>query len=482
MEIQLDSSKLLDNPYSSDTKDLFIFDETQVDDFCNDLIFGNPTCYLVSGYRGVGKTSLVKKVQDCVAEKLSKISTSDETVFVYTSFARSESRMHIIRKLIRELYLEVEKTEKFKDLGKTEDNGLERKEGKDNDLKKKNKALGSIDGKKFAIEFSLLYQQTFKEVSQTSQRNFNREYTITSEFSLAELIESVCKQLAPLLLLIPWYVSVAFKRNFGWLIEWLFPVISIAWVVVNTIKTKVSFMARQQYVDGLYTKTLFDDEIAGTLFLSVLKQLEQLQFKIVFVFDELDKVDLKDLDSLINEMKPYLVCGYAKFIVIGGQNLYYKYKQDDSIDDSVLSSLFARVYHVSIASPAILRDLFYEKMVVAESLVKLNDEERKELDAQLNYIIFKSRLIPRRFITKLRQVVIWRGKQTFLISNPLYSNSDRVRKIIDVIDKVDEHEVEIENPAAIRDYIIMQMYLHCDFLYENKGAITKKGFVNGRSV
>ena len=63
---------------------------------------------------------------------------------------------------------------------------------------------------------------------------------------------------------------------------------------------------------------------------------------------EMDKIEDDQLDTLLISLKPYLLCGHAHFIVVAGQQLYYKYRLTHSQNDAILSSLFARVIHISL--------------------------------------------------------------------------------------------------------------------------------------
>ncbi|MGC3947999.1 MAG: ATP-binding protein [Chryseolinea sp.] len=439
MEVEFNANNLVDYPYSSAHDHLFVFNEQQVEDFVNDLTLGSPTCYLVSGYRGVGKTSLIKKVEAEIEkinwEKVKTILPPADTVFVYTSFSGRESKTHLIRNFIRQLYLKIEKTSRYQQLQKSHNT--------------------------FAKRFDMLHLQTFKEVLETSNTTHARERTISSDFSLTLFIQKVASQVAPLLALIPWYFAVVLDLSLHWMVQWLVPIGSVVWTMVNLVSVQLSYVSKKTDEHGLYTKTLFDDEIAGTLFLDVLRDLQQLKFRITFVLDELDKVNVSELEELIRELKPYLVCGHCNFIVVGGQNLYYKFNEDDALDDSVLSSLFSKVYHVSLASPIELRDLFNKKILQANVLPALVETDKAKLDAQLDYIIFQSRLIPRRFVTRLRQRMFFQSGRALFTSDERLIPSERHRTLIQAIDTIDDKRLQGEYPPAIRDYILMQLYILC---------------------
>src|ERR1041385_8119670 len=116
MRLQINPDKLTDSPYKETTKELFLFDSDSVNDLVQDIKFGQPTCYLISGYRGSGKSSFIAKVEDEVINEknetsqsgnqskkkndkqlgeLNKITPNNKLIFVHTNFARYESRTYL---------------------------------------------------------------------------------------------------------------------------------------------------------------------------------------------------------------------------------------------------------------------------------------------------------------------------------------------------------------------------------------------------
>lgn len=457
MEVEINYKNLSESPYSKANADAFTFNEGQVEDLLNDLSLGSPTCYLVSGYRGVGKTSLIKKVEDQLSSRLNegtdRQSQEPEIVFVHTSFARYETRTHIVRRLIRELYLKIEKNNVYLSIN-----------DKEHDFKQK---------------FEMLYQQTFKEVSVTTSHSTSNETTVKTEISVIDALKKAGVQIVPLLALIPWYIWPFLKDETNWFNRWVVPIGLVLWSVINIVNVSISDVRKKISLRGLFTKTLFDDEIAGTLFFDVLKNLQRFNLQAVFVLDELDKVPTKELDSLINELKPYLICGHANFVVVGGQNLYYKFNEDDNVDDAVLSSLFAKVFHVQLSSPVLLKNYINSKVIAKDAFDKLSNDHKEKLEELIDYLIFASRLVPRRFVTLLRQNIYWKNKIAYLTDDRLPKNANLSRRIIDTIDKLDDEKIAAENPPAIRDYIIMKMYIKCYNLFKEKThTINKKSFVD----
>ncbi|MDH8678876.1 ATP-binding protein [Fusibacter bizertensis] len=114
------------------------------------LANGNNSSILVSGYRGAGKTTLVKN--------LINEFNDERSVFIELNFTKRDSLSIIQRKLIRELYLSLEANKKFK----------------------------LIKDKKLINQIKLLYDHTFFEISNISNLTELKEhsYEATTKFNL----------------------------------------------------------------------------------------------------------------------------------------------------------------------------------------------------------------------------------------------------------------------------------------------------------
>ena len=102
MIVNIDKSKLSDAPYRPDRKDAFNFeDDDLVAQTILELTHGLPSSILMSGYRGVGKTSFANRVTEGLA---------DNFLCVTINLAKYEGYPALIKRLIRGLYLSYEPT------------------------------------------------------------------------------------------------------------------------------------------------------------------------------------------------------------------------------------------------------------------------------------------------------------------------------------------------------------------------------------
>jgi len=457
MQVEINPDSLIDSPYSKSKDDFFDFDVNQLNDLRSDIIKAPHTCYLVSGYRGSGKTSFIKRLEDSFSEPKTIISSTKETVrdepfhkgcFVYTSFAKVDDKMHLMRMLIRETYLKISTQTKIKEL--------------------------LSDQLKHQLE--LLYKRTFFEVTGIEESGRLRETTMSLSVSISEFIRKVMSRLMPVIA-----IALIFLYNYKLMAQGFIIGIALSylclWAIASVVSSSFIISWRTVFSNKLFTKTLYDDEIAATLFFNLLKDLKEANIKMVFVLDELDKVKEDELQVVIRELKPCLVSGYATFIVVGGQDFYYKFQAEQHTDDGILSSLFSKTVHIPLSSYPILKDRFNRSVVKKAAFENLSEKDKKELEIYVNYLIFCSRLIPRRFIGLIRQNIIWEEGRAYLVNKSAHHLAEACSELIKAIDYTDSNKISRDHSGAVRDYIISKMYLNVHgFFFTRNRPFTKHEF------
>jgi len=215
-------------------------------------------------------------------------------------------------------------------------------------------------------------------------------------------------------------------------------------------------------------KTLFDDEIADHYFLTLLRLFCDNSFNIVFVLDEMDKVEKDRRDNLLTEIKPFMLAGYASFIAVAGQSLYYKYRQSHTEDDSILSSIFTKNVHVDLLSRHGFHALF-DRLVINSNTE--NDFNKGLQNQFVDSLIFKSKRLPRKFIQLIRENLQWTGDTSFLQIPETDQQSTVYSKMLDIIGSIEENEIAAEPfEAAERDYFVMQLLIDCMSILQNSNA------------
>jgi Cdc6-like AAA superfamily ATPase len=422
MELEINSENLFDSPYRKEKDLLFSFNDQSLSDLADDLCRGNKTCYLVSGYRGVGKSSFINKLELLSQDR----KKADESVcFVSVSFAKYNTQSFLIRKLLRQLFINIT-SQKVVD-------------------------KSTQEGKKAHELLEHLHKQTFHQVRHqvTSEATEVKHFSIALNYQFAiDVLNFIFPSLA--------LGAIASGVSFA------FPGVPILFLLLSVITSLISvgwhYSITKTDSKKMSSESLYDEEIAGYHFLDILGKLNKLKIRVIFVLDELDKVDDDEAKNLVNEMKPFLVSGEASFIVVSGQKLFYKFYDDRTRDDSVLSSLFSRVIHVPLANPGDLKLFFKKHLIVGEPT--LTSDESNSLEYFLDQLIFESRLIHRRFISLIRQHSVWKDGRCFFVAKPSIQQIP-YRQILDSLTEIRSTNIAADGlDVGIKDFMVMTIYIH----------------------
>ena len=439
MEVEIKAELLSDAPWNEASKSLFTGTPNIMDDMVEDIIRDNPTCYLVSGYRGAGKTSFVLMLEDEIKKK----EGLKPVLFVHTNFSKYHSQTHLLRKLIRGLYQKLQGTDPYcKDKNTTEGLSSEQVD-KINDL----------------------YEKTFYDTTHNFTKSLRYENVTVGKLDVKAFLKCI----------IPFFFFAIFTFNAythfisaDVLYNWLGLIITFVLTILGVFEINMTLTKNKTEQSDLIRKSLYDDEIADYFFIEILKCLKA-RYNIVFVLDELDKVEEKDMDNLLKEIKPYLVCGLATFIAVAGQHLYYQYENSRMKDDAILSSIFSKKVHISLLSSVELRELFVKQLVKQSN--QYTSTQLNSLNEYTDYLIFQSKRIPRKFISMIREELIYiNGKPVLVVpdsSGPytIYS------KIVSAIEVIDEQEITPQGYYdATHDYLVMQLFLKCHVIEFNKNT------------
>lgn len=457
MKIKIAASKLTDSPYSAELADSFLFEDNDaITQFKLALKDGHPSSFLVSGYRGAGKTSFVNKVRELLEQ---------ETLFVSLSLAKYDSYPVLIKKLIRQMYLgfvETSKNRALVELSTTEN--IERRPVTQGLIKKiigrlrrgsvETSTIEDIKRKKepedLADKFSLLYERTFNEITETrkDESKTDKSFSIENTFDLKKVIP-------PFILVLLSGTNLAFSIIQIPYIGYVIFLASIIWLGIS-LEIKSKYTRNNATSAELLRKTLYDDEIAKYHLIKILSDLKESKLNVIIVFDELDKINsVEDVQKVIHELKSLLLSGLANFIVISGQGLYYQLEKSYNLDDPIISSLFSKTIHVPFLHYSSLKKYCL-------NLVE-NDEQKKDpiLNNYFDTLILKSGRVPRKLSNIIRNKIHWEKEATYLIideeSREVYESEASILSIINKI--VDGDLPKITEDEVLIDFFIAQIHL-----------------------
>ncbi|ASS96636.1 ATP-binding protein [Peribacillus simplex] len=403
-----------------------------------EIIHGAPSCFIISGYRGVGKTSLVQNLKREIEEeynKKDKLKDDKEILFVSCNFVNGDKKENILRKLIRQLV-------------SSSSENLE--------VKLKNNT-------KLDDELSSLYKKTFYSVEDNQIKTTTNTFTWTSSINFVILLF--------IFLLVPIFYGFDFLR--GMLISFLSTIradpknVPYATVLVSLISLFFSFLTfkigksfTKNTIGQTEIKTLYDEEIAEVRLNEYIEKITKMGVKIVFILDELDKFEKEDeLDTFLGELKPILINGKATFLLITGQNFSNRLEKTSMVDDAILPSIVQDTYRISLPKDEELEALFL-KIAQNETL------DESVYKDYLNSLILKSKRIPRKFINILRKEAEWDSslntpKPYIKISRekiPLYKIDT---KFLDCINSVIKVNVDKKNTSLL-DFLMSQLCIYTE--------------------
>lgn len=421
MKVKINYLKISDSPFDKDNESPFVFEnETKISQIEQELYFGNPTCFLVSGYRGAGKTSFIRKIE----YNLTSNNNSD-VVFIYANILKYDDFSLILRKIIRGVYLSFHK-ENYKE------------------------SLQKLD-ERTSNYLKLLFQKTFFDVISSSKESVSKEKIESSKLEL-----DVKK-----LLILFFLVLTIFNLKFN-LINLYLPEVNVLIFVAALILAVINYFKIEKSTTNkisdnleMNSKELYDDEIAEYHILTILKNIRDNKIKLIFVFDELDKIeDANDIELLITGLKPIMLSGLASFLLVTGQRLSYRYNQSHMMDDSIISSVFSKIIHVPLLSSRSFIEIF------ENLLLDRTDINNKIVKFYVSSLILSSNKIPRRFLNLIRKDIVWENNNSYLEINDEDLNAyETDSELLNIIDKIGDNEISGEYDEVIKDFLVSQLLI-----------------------
>ncbi|MEW9576540.1 P-loop NTPase fold protein [Bacillus toyonensis] len=440
MKAYLKHQSISDSPYEKDVEnEVFILPDKELfEQIVLEIVNGNPASFLISGYRGAGKTSFINKIKEKCVQKDSSV------LFISLNFGKYEEFSLILRKIIREVYLAIDNKQI-----------VENTDAKSsiNNVKK----LLKQDNPNLLKELELIYERTFYQVTE------NRKHSMQTERGISQAITYDIKKAAISVGLL----IVAGIGNGFQIVEKIFGInntslgrailiLSALWAGFESYKLTLSYSKKKTELDELSRSSLYDNEIAEFQLRKILKGLKQTGLKMVFIIDEVDKIDNDEkLNSLISELKPLMLSGLASFVLISGQKLYYKYQASHIIDDAIISSIFSKTIHVPLLSIDKFEELF-KKLLQKES-----DFSNTLLQDYVNSKILQSNRLPRRFISLIRQNLKWEEQAGYITIDKDIANALKTdTKLLEIIKDIEDKYIKQERfDGGIKDFFITQLHI-----------------------
>lgn len=345
----------------------FLKHQEQVNKLKERIQYSTGGAFLITGFRGVGKTTVVERA----LEELTCQKTVEHCIIpVFTSVARPLSPTQLMFEMIRRL---MEALIDYKILENLPIN--------------------------VSRAIILAYTRTSLSIKHTNSKSVEETYTLGMDGKASNSVIS---------------------NSITNLIE-LLPKFNISKKKLNSLAMETTFLA---YTDAdvehdfiriadLLTKNDFSSHTLWERILTLFKarKKKNRKLKFVFVLDELDKLTgcdngLLHLNNLLSGMKNILsLCGIC-FVFVGGIDLYDCWLKDTLRGNSIYESTFAWQMYIPCIWTATESFIY--------SLVKSSGSEFTELETFINYLNFKGRGIPRRMLQEFNSFVQWEANQPYI--------------------------------------------------------------------
>ena len=367
--------------------------------------------YLVTGYRGVGKTSFVNYALARAYKQLEEQEPPCILIPVFLNLARSYDVGKLLRRTIRQLYRTIAET--------YIEEGTRRK------------TLYSVLPPELQRDLTNAYLKTSARVSEattdalktviaeTTTREWNVGGEVSGEYSLlpdplpakvgAKLAggysaarsssrsEEIARETVNSLEYLEYDDEIAedeLMRLIGSLVD---KPLELQW------EERQSIVRRPQWFWKLWGKVRRRDYLTQSVPHKGIRRL-----RLVFVYDELDKIEQEEAKKMLNALKPVLLSSKATFIFIGGYEFAHQWLTRTQPEGDMPYGLFNDVIYVPLYTDSELNQLIENLFQVPPDGGDENFQTLRE------HIRLHCGGTPREFFRQLLQFVQWRDGQALL--------------------------------------------------------------------
>lgn len=282
-------------------KDRILMSENMVNSikYCNDLNI------LVHGYRGTGKTSLIKSV----TEKL------DDKIIINCSLSqyKKENFGDTLHLFIRKAY----QSPKIKDYS---------------ELYK---------------EIEILNEKTYYDIKHNFYNSYEKEKNVLKNIDFSEILKNWIPILGTFI------AALNIKYNF--ISDKVISNIVLVLVLVSiNIKSEILIKRQQKYDIEKVSKS--DVSILFDEFIKLLRELSEKK-KLVIIIDEMDKMTQEEFDNFISDFKEMFFTDKVTFIMIIDQVKYYNIINNLDGENQVKSSIYSKYVYVPLIDDDVMTKL-----------------------------------------------------------------------------------------------------------------------------
>jgi len=168
----------------------------------------------------------------------------------------------------------------------------------------------------------------------------------------------------------------------------------------------------------------YDEDKAEEDIVRLIRMLSQTQtrgkdkvvsrIKLIFIFDEMDKMEPGKQGELINQLKNLFLERYTVFLLVTSKEFYYRWWEGRKEEDAVLSSYFSWIKMLPLFTSEETSSLLKRLIPIKEK--DLSRDEKDFILTFARYLTYRARGIPRDIIRELQSIRQWvqEDLQTYL--------------------------------------------------------------------
>lgn len=424
--IKLPLKSLVNAPLTgNELKSLYARQDSEQEDRLARQILHGAGVILITGYRGVGKSTFVNKA----LYKLKEEYASQQTIYphwhvvpVYISLAKATNIPSVLRYCIRTLHNLFLQNSELSNLLRPEEQNLL----KTAYIRVTHRyALQQAESTANAVQTQASLKVALGDLMKTPlplpavEGNVSRAWSskIDQTISLLDYDEDQAERDISAFI-----ESVAETRSPSWLKE----------------QRETRSIARRFFRPKQFSN--------GTL---PVNYPDAVRIKLVFVFDEMDKMDEDEGQMpLVRQLKNLFLNRHAVFLLLTSKGFYYRWLRERQEEDSVLNSYFSSVMMVPMFTTEdtlqLLRNI---------SKVPLKDENDPPfLLPFAQYLTYRAMGIPREILRELYEMQQWldNSLQPYLTNNSAqFSIVTLYAKIQQILEELDEQSTQLAQQEEI---------------------------------
>lgn len=350
--------RFMHEPQSAFERDFFIGRKEEIEELVRRLQYSDGGSFLITGYRGVGKTSFVNKALDILSRKVTLLD-------VHLNLARALEPAELMHLIVRHLYDRLIEKDIYRSLSHEIQHSL-----------------------------TLAYQRTSANVVRKLSQNSERGLEL-GDWNLHGIR-------------LPAQLKLSAKRSRSIDLETSFmayddksaehDIIGISRVLAAGVPR------REAWIQHLWRRVRHTNS-------------PRIPLKIVFVFDELDKLDeferakgkaaraASSVEQMLGGLKNLFTTSGICFVFVAGKDLHEKWLLDLRRGDSIYESIFSYDRYLPCMWSEF--DQICDRFAAADGAGK-GSNPGEVLHILKQYLRYKGRGTPRRFLRSFYEMVKWR--------------------------------------------------------------------------